>query len=213
MQWTINSSDGTRVNVTIEHGGVTMHIESEAKEFVGLYPTKVDDSTDCDRTRYGDALVTIVNKTGTMAIPSFKLKVRVTDKDGNEQKQIVSGGRPIFKKMHVHVIQMHTHVGYKKGYWIHHIDENKLNNSLSNLMYITPQEHGRLHGHERIGDKNPLFGTHLSDEHKKKLSKSLQGKQSGDKNPMHGLHWFTNGTDEKCCKECPRSWLDKWKII
>ena len=79
FQWTTGTEGGTQVNVTIEMGGITMHIEPETTEFVGLYPT-----AHCENNvRYGDALVTIVNNTGTLAIPSFKLKVRVTDKDGN----------------------------------------------------------------------------------------------------------------------------------
>ena len=79
FQWTTGAEGGTQVNVTIEMGGITMHIEPEQTEFVGLYPT-----AHCENNvRYGDALVTIVNNTGTLAIPSFKLKVRVTDKDGN----------------------------------------------------------------------------------------------------------------------------------
>ena len=79
FQWTTGAEGGTAVNVTIEMGGITMHIEPETTEFVGLYPT-----AHCENNvRYGDALVTIVNNTGTLALPSFKLKVKVTDKDGN----------------------------------------------------------------------------------------------------------------------------------
>ena len=79
FQWTTGAETGTSVNVTIEMGGITMHIEPEQTQFVGLYPT-----AHCENNvRYGDALVTIVNNTGTLARPSFKLKVKVTDKDGN----------------------------------------------------------------------------------------------------------------------------------
>ena len=73
FQWTTGEDQRTSVNVTIEMGGITMHIEPENTGFVGLYPT-----AHCENNvRYGDSLVTIVNNTGTLAIPSFKLKVKV----------------------------------------------------------------------------------------------------------------------------------------
>ena len=50
-----------------------------------------------------------------------------------------------FKSMAIHKIQAHTHLCYKKGFDIHHIDKNKLNNSLSNLVYLTKSEHTKIH--------------------------------------------------------------------
>lgn len=79
LQWSTNSSQRTYIdNVTIIGNEITMHIEPENTDFSGLRPTKIDSSDDCSKTVYGDTLVTIINKTGTVAIPSFKLKVRVT---------------------------------------------------------------------------------------------------------------------------------------
>ena len=74
FQWTTGEDQQTSVNVTIEAGGITMHIEPEQTEFVGLYPTV----TCTSNVRYGDALVTIDNKTGTLALPSFKLNAKFT---------------------------------------------------------------------------------------------------------------------------------------
>lgn len=38
------------------------------------------------------------------------------------------------------------------GYQIHHIDGNKLNNSIENLQLVTPLEHKRLHSNCKIID-------------------------------------------------------------
>ena len=73
FQWSLGYASGTGVNVTIEHGGITMHIESEQTEVVGLYPTN-----NCNNKHaYGDALVTIVNNTGSnilIKIDKYNLK-------------------------------------------------------------------------------------------------------------------------------------------
>jgi len=73
FQWSTGYEAGTQVNVTIEMGGIKMHIEPEQTGFVGLYPT-----AHCiNNVRYGDTLVRIENNTGALAIPSFKLKVKI----------------------------------------------------------------------------------------------------------------------------------------
>jgi len=38
-----------------------------------------------------------------------------------------------------------------KGYIIHHIDGNKTNNAISNLMLMTPEEHTRHHDSLGLG--------------------------------------------------------------
>ena len=84
FQWTTAENQQTAVNVTIEQGRITMHIEPETTVFEELKPTAncsaYDNGTDThpNATMYGDALVTVVNNTGTLAIPSFKLSAKVT---------------------------------------------------------------------------------------------------------------------------------------
>jgi len=74
FQWTTAENQRTAVNVTIEQGRITMHIEPETTVFKDLKPT-----ANCNNfSAYGDALVTIVNNTGTLAIPSLKLSAKVT---------------------------------------------------------------------------------------------------------------------------------------
>ena len=70
----------------------------------------------------------------------------ITNSKGEIQEtKINECGRPVFKYMEIHRIQVHTYLGYKKGFDIHHLDENKLNNSLSNLVYLTKSEHAKIH--------------------------------------------------------------------
>lgn len=51
---------------------------------------------------------------------------------------------------------------------VHHIDENKLNNNISNLDIMSVTEHRKLH---TAGDKHPMLNKHHTDEAKKKISK------------------------------------------
>ena len=59
----------------------------------------------------------------------------ITNSKGEIQKTYIHQERPCFKGVGLHVWQVHTHIGYKKGFDIHHLDHNIMNNSLSNLIY------------------------------------------------------------------------------
>ena len=74
--------------------------------------------------------------------------------------------------MAIHRIQVHTHLGYKLGMAIHHLDENKLNNSLSNLNKLTRSEHSKI---QKKGNKN-MFGKHHSNETLRKMSEAQKGR-------------------------------------
>lgn len=54
--------------------------------------------------------------------------------------------------------------------YVHHIDKNKLNNSVSNLMWVTKEEHSSIHGDKR--NRAYVF----TEETKKKMSESAKGK-------------------------------------
>lgn len=119
----------------------------------------------------------------------------ITNSNGEIQEvKINKKGRPYFNCMDIHKIQAHTYLGYKKGLSIHHLDGNKLNNSLSNLVYLTQNEHVSIHNHDR---KGKLF----SEEARKNISIAQKGKKrseearkniseskKGTKNPMYGKH-------------------------
>lgn len=104
-------------------------------------------------------------------------------KTGEVQPVRLSGGRPCFKKMTIHQIMVHTFFGYKLGYDVHHKDENPLNNTLSNLVYLTHSEHARLHSGELLHDETraklaaALKGKPKSAETKVKISEGLKGKK------------------------------------
>lgn len=118
-------------------------------------------------------------------------------KTGVVQKIYMHQGRPVFKRMGIHCIMAHTFYGYKQGYDVHHKDENKLNNALSNLVYLTKAEHSRLHATEllhketraKIASANK--GKYVSEETRIKISAALKGKQGywkGKQGYLKGKH-------------------------
>lgn len=117
----------------------------------------------------------------------------ITNSKGEVQKIKIKDGRPYFKKHWIHQWQVHTHLGYKKDYDIHHIDENKMNNSLSNLVYLTHSEHSKIHN--KIGKK-------LSEETKRKLSEAKKNMSEETKRKMSEAKkgkykWITNGIENR----------------
>lgn len=106
----------------------------------------------------------------------------ITNSKGEIQNTYINQGRHFFKNMSIHAIQVHTHIGYKEGYDIHHLDENKFNNSLSNLVYLTRSEHRKIHNENRSEETKRKLSEaakrrKLSEEAKQKISKSLTGKK------------------------------------
>lgn len=150
----------------------------------------------------------------------------ITDLNGEIQKLSVYHGRPHFKGVKVYQIQMWTNYGYRdtKIWDIHHIDENKLNNSLSNLIFLTRSEHAILHTkgkhhsfyrkHHNEETKQKISesckGRHLTEETKRKMSESHKRKNTWTK----CLHWFNDGIKNYRCKICPPGCVEgriKWK--
>lgn len=126
----------------------------------------------------------------------------ITDTNGVVQtkKYIVEKNRYSWKGMLVYRIMMHTFNGYLKGMSIHHKDFDSLNDSLSNLQYLTNSEHHKIHnaeGHNfkkrchsketkqkmsvsHKGNKSALGYTH-TDEAKRKISNAMKGQTSPNK--------------------------------
>lgn len=105
----------------------------------------------------------------------------ITDLNGNIQKTKMNNERPCFKGTPVHKIVMYTFNEWRDGHkWaIHHIDENKLNNSIDNLIYLTRSEHRKLH---MKGNKYCL-GRHIkyTKEQRERLSKAHLGQKAWNK--------------------------------
>lgn len=99
----------------------------------------------------------------------------ITNSKGEIQEVKIRDGRPYFKGHKLHEWQVHTHYGYKKGYVIHHLDHNKMNNALSNLVYLTNSEHVKIHNETRV----------FSDETKQKISEANRGKTPWNKGKKH----------------------------
>lgn len=94
----------------------------------------------------------------------------ITNSKGEIQKTSVhKDGRSYFKGHRVYEWQMHTYLGWKKGLVIHHLDHNKMNNALSNLVYLTNSEHMTIHSEN------------MSEETKKKISNKLNGRTPWNK--------------------------------
>ena len=70
-----------------------------------------------------------------------------------------------------------------KGYHVHHIDHNPLNNDPKNLVAVSPEEHAKLHG----------------DDWTKWASKG--GKKGGTKCRDEGIGWFAEGNTRFAGKE------------
>ena len=73
----------------------------------------------------------------------------ITDKFGNIIEQKIHQGRPYVMingiRLAVHCVQAHTKWGWNPTLVVHHDDKNPKNNALKNLLYITPEEHAKIH--------------------------------------------------------------------
>jgi hypothetical protein len=104
---------------------------------------------------------------GTMTIPERILKPNAVA-FGYQQVTLNNFGKR--KSVYVHVLVMAAFVGEKeKGYEVNHIDEDKTNNALSNLEYLTSKDNNNYGNRIRLvvekntnGKKSkPVVGTCL----------------------------------------------------
>jgi hypothetical protein len=140
----------------------------------------------------------------------------ITNKEGEVQKLSYYGQRPHFKSTGVHKIQMWTKYGWRdtKNWIIHHIDEDKSNNSINNLIFLTWSEHVDFHSKNRSqetlekmsqsqkGHPGYTKGKKLSEESKRKISEANKGKTYG--------RIYRPFTDEERKKVSQRQIGKKW---
>ena len=99
------------------------------------------------------------------------------------------------------------------------------NRPASELIFLTTREHnaygkGRkrsaevrrkmaeLHKGKQVGEKNPFYGKHHTDEARNKIGAANKGKNLGNtyakgNKSTTGMHWYNNGKENKFCYECP----------
>lgn len=97
---------------------------------------------------------------------------KIYSSDGVEQEQKLYPGQRkhpyfYFKGHEVHKMMAHSYFGYKEGYDVHHLNGCKTDNRLVNLMYLTREEHTKLHH----------TGKKLSDESKQKIREAQKCKK------------------------------------
>lgn len=98
---------------------------------------------------------------------------------------------------------------------INHKDENKQNNTVSNLEFCSASYNINYGTRNKktsdklkvirkttgviSGENNPMYGKHHTEETKRKLSEAHKGKYTGENNPMYGKH-RSNEVKEKLRK-------------
>lgn len=100
---------------------------------------------------------------------------KIYDSNGVEQEQHIRSSSPyyFFKSGEVHQMMIHSFYGYKKGFDVHHLNQVKTDNRLENLVYLTREEHTKLHN---IGNTN-MLGKNHSEYTKQKMRASQHKKQ------------------------------------
>lgn len=134
----------------------------------------------------------------------------IYDLNNIPQKTSIHQGRPEFKKFAIHRLVMHSFIGYKEGMDIHHLNEDKFDNRLANLVYLTRAEHISYHAANRneetknklknanLGEKNPMYGKapwnkgkiQFNKEEREAISKRISKRNTG-------RVWCNNGSVNK----------------
>lgn len=129
------------------------------------------------------------------------------DKDGYLKTSKYVNGKIIDVKIHRVIWMVANQCEIPKGYHIHHIDGNKFNNSIYNLILIQHSEHSKLHSNDLKGENNPFSGKHHTKEFKDNRSKkviqyTLNGEllKIWDSINECGRNGFSQGNIFACCR-------------
>lgn len=95
------------------------------------------------------------------------------------------------KRMHVYVWE-HYNGKIPKGYHVHHIDEDKSNNSIENLELLSSSEHLSLHGKERAANH---YGEMIANLQNNACPQARKWHSSNEGREWHRMHYKT--TKEK----------------
>ena len=111
--------------------------------------------------KYGDSL-SILSKIETSFNDAFNSKGR--PESNNNYIWLNNGYSKKLIQEHGFIYEQLNGVKIEQGSVIHHIDHNRLNNSIDNLCLMTSSEHNKLHAKEMLGENNPYHK--MSDEWK-----------------------------------------------
>lgn len=139
-------------------------------------------------TKQFKAMVSNMGDVEILKMPSYSKGIRIS----RDRKHI--GSKPLF-----HVVYEIFVGEIPDGYVIHHIDENKLNDSLDNLELMLDEDHRRWHAKhrsketlEKLSDTMktlkkgvPNWITKLSEEEYEEYCKSQSEKYKGENNPFY----------------------------
>jgi hypothetical protein len=107
-----------------------------------------------------------------------------------------------------------------ENYEIHHIDGNRLNDSLENLMCVSTHEHYLIHMKQGDYMACSIIATRLNLTHEERMAihkLAMQKRdQTGEKNPMFGrsaikeknMKWYNDGMTDSMfvCDQQPNGW-------
>lgn len=103
-------------------------------------------------------------------------------KNSTDYWWINSKGR---NKIEHRAIYENIHGPITKGNVIHHIDINSLNNSIENLIEMTPEDHNELHASLMKGENNPINKIRNNPKKWNSWRNKIVDNATGENNPMH----------------------------
>lgn len=105
----------------------------------------------------------------------------------------LSGKKIEDKRKRLHIYVYETEKGsIPKGYAVHHIDFDKNNNDISNLMLLTRSEHERLHGRCLTDEQKQRRRDNLNDRARPKAIEWHKSKEGKKWHSKHGKDVFCN---------------------
>lgn len=114
-------------------------------------------------------------------------------------------------------IRLHRYIWEKfhgeipKGYHVHHIDKNKNNNDIENLILLSPKEHGSLHCNSRTENEKQMHKDNLERYARPKACEWHGSKSGIEWHKKHGIETakkLKNTRIEKTCKCCGKTFFD-----
>ncbi|EOH45638.1 TPA: hypothetical protein IXN57_000426 [Enterococcus faecium] len=115
-----------------------------------------------------------------------------TDRNSYCQIQLCKDGK--IKNYRIHVLVAKHFIGERpESYQVNHIDENKANNAVFNLEYLTPKEnsnHGTHNARVARNHEKIVLATSLKTKHAMVFRSTKEG----------GRHGFNQGDIAACCR-------------